>query len=100
MTNIEEELLEIIDLLNFTLSIDFIDKWSHKYGKRILRLFQIRILKSLESRKPLKMKTIHKFFVVDSGFSSELVKNFLLDIDYEIYYPIILGSLSSVEEFS
>lgn len=82
--------------LKFTTSKDFIDRWSYKYGKRMTRLFQIRILKSLESRKPLKMQTLHKFLVVDSGFNQEVVENFLIDIDYEIYYPIIIGSISEI----
>lgn len=97
MSNLDEELFETFDLLKFTTSKDFIDRWSHKYGKRMTRLFQIRILKSLESRKPLKMQTLHKFLVVDSGFNQEVVENFLKDIDYEIYYPIISGSLTDVK---
>jgi hypothetical protein len=96
MSNLDEELFETFDLLKFATSRDFIDKWSYKYGKRMTRLFQIRILKSLESRKPLRMQTLHKFLVVDSGFNSEVVENFLLDIDFEIYYPIIIGSLKDI----
>jgi hypothetical protein len=96
MSNLDEELFETFDLLKFTTSKDFIDRWSYKYGKRMTRLFQIRILKSLESRKPLKMQTLHKFLVVDSGFNQEVVENFLIDIDYEIYYPIIIGSISEI----
>lgn len=96
MSNLDEELFETFDLLKFTTSKDFIDKWSYKYGKRMTRLFQIRILKSLESRKPLKMHTLHKFLSIDSGFNTEVVENFLQDIDFEIYYPIITGSLTDI----
>ena len=96
MNTLEEDLVEIIDLLNFTFSSEFIDKWSFKYGKRLPSLFQIKLLKSLDSRKPLKMKLIQKFLTVDSGFSKEVVDSFLIDIDYEIYRPIILGSLEAL----
>ena len=96
MSNLDEELFETFDLLKFTTSKDFIDRWSYKYGKRMTRLFQIRVLKALDSRKPLKMQTLHKFLVVDSGFNQEVVENFLMDIDYEIYYPIITGSISDI----
>ena len=96
MPNLDEELFETFDLLKFTTSKDFIDKWSYKYGKRMTRLFQIRILKSLESRKPLRMQTLHKFLSTDSGFNTEVVENFLEDIDFEIYYPIITGSLTDI----
>tara|TARA_R100001509_G_scaffold114667_1_gene69732 strand:- start:482 stop:781 length:300 start_codon:yes stop_codon:yes gene_type:complete len=93
MNTLEEDLVEIIDLLNFTFSSDFTDKWSFKYGKRLPSLFQIKLLKSLDSRKPLKMKVVHKFLTTDSGFNKEVVESFLEDIDYEIYRPIISGSL-------
>jgi hypothetical protein len=96
MNTLEEDLVEIIDLLNFTFSSDFVDKWSFKYGKRLPSLFQIKLLKSLDSRKPLKIKVIHKFLIVDSGFNKEVVESFLEDIDYEIYSPIISGVLSSL----
>jgi len=93
MNNLEQDLIEVIDLLNFTFSSDFVDKWSYKYGKRLPSLFQIRLLKSLDSRKPLKLQTVNKFLTVDSGFSEEVVESFLEDIDYEIYSPILSGKL-------
>ena len=95
MNTLEEDLVEIIDLLNFTFSSDFTDKWSFKYGKRLPSLFQIKLLKSLDSRKPLKMKLVHKFLTTDSGFNKEVVESFLEDIDYEIYRPIISGTLEA-----
>jgi hypothetical protein len=93
MANLEQDLIETIDLLNFTFSSDFVDKWSYKYGKRMPSLFQIRLLKCLDSRKPLKIETVNKFLTVDSGFNEEVVESFLKDIDYKIYRPIISGSL-------
>jgi len=96
MNTLEEDLVEIIDLLNFTFSSDFVDKWSFKYGKRLPSLFQIKLLKSLDSRKPLKIKIMHKFLTVDSGFNKEVVETFLDDIDYEIYRPILSGNLEPI----
>ena len=93
MTTLEEDLVETIDLLNFTFSSDFVDKWSFKYGKRLPSLYQLRLLKSLDTRKPLKLQTVYKFLVVDSGFNEEVIKSFLEDIDYEIYFPIIKGKI-------
>ena len=97
MNNIEEDLVEIIDLLNFTFSSDFVDKWSFKYGKRLPSLFQIKLLKSLDTRKPLKLKTVYKFLTVDSGFNSSVAESFLEDVDYEINRPIISGSLEKLK---
>ena len=95
MNTLEEDLVETIDLLNFTFSSDFVDKWSFKYGKRLPSLYQLRLLKSLDTRKPLKIQTVYKFLVVDSGFNEEVIISFLNDIDYEIYKPIISGSLEA-----
>mgnify|MGYP003626985444 CR=1 FL=1 len=95
MQNLDSEFIDIIDLVDFTFSSNFVEKWSFKYGRRLARLFQIKIMKSLESRKVLKMSMLYKFLVTDSGFSTEVVKNFLLDVDYEIYSPIISGSLEA-----
>lgn len=96
MNTLEEDLVEIIDLLNFTFSSEFVDKWSFKYGKRLPSLFQIKLLKSLDSRKPLKLRLMHKFLTVDSGFNKEVAESFLQDIDYEIYRPIISGSMDGL----
>ena len=93
MNNIETELIDLMELIEFTMSIDFLDKWRMKYGERIIRLFQIKILDSLKKQKPIKLDSIYKFLVLDSGFSRELVTNFLNDIDYELYSPIILGKI-------
>jgi len=93
MANLEQDLIETIDLLNFTFSSDFVDKWAYKYGKRLPSLFQIRLLKSLDGRKPLKIETVNKFLTIDSGFNEEVVESFIEDIDYQIYRPIISGSL-------
>lgn len=96
--NIDTELLDIMDLIQFTLSQEFIDKWKMKYGERILRLFQIKILNSLKMQKPIKLKSLFRFLVNDSGYNQELVKCFLLDIEYDIYSPILMGNLRSIEE--
>jgi hypothetical protein len=96
MSTLEEDLVETIDLLNFTFSSKFVDKWSFKYGKRLPSLYQLRLLKSLDTRKPLKLQTVYKFLVVDSGFNEEVIKSFLNDIDYGVYFPIIKGRLEDL----
>jgi hypothetical protein len=98
MSNLETDLIDLMDTLEFTISKNFLDKWKFKYGERIIRLFQIKILDSLKKQKPLKLKYLVKFLVVDSGFNVEVVKNFFEDIDFEIYYPIISGTLRDAIE--
>lgn len=102
MDNIDTELIDLMELIEFTMSIDFLDKWKMKYGERLIRLFQIKILDSLKKQKPLKLNSLCKFLIVDSGFNKEIVINFLKDIDNELYYPMILGKIDSIdtEEYS
>lgn len=97
MVNFETELIDMMDLVDFTFSSDFVEKWGFKYGKRLPRLFQFRIMKSLSSHKFIKMTGIHKYLSTDSGFSSDIVNNFLNDIDYELYFPILVGSLDDIQ---
>jgi|GEM_PF-1163492 len=96
MDNIDTELIDLMELIEFTMSIDFLNKWKMKYGERLIRLFQIKILDSLKKQKPLKLNSLCKFLIVDSGFNQEIIINFLKDIDNGIYYPIILGKISSL----
>lgn len=97
MSNLETDLIDLMDTLEFTISKDFLNKWKFKYGERLIRLFQIKILDALKKQKPIKLKNLTKFLVTDSGFNIEVVKNFYLDIEFDIYYPIITGNLKSID---
>lgn len=96
--NLETEIHDLMDLLNFTLGKDFTDKWRFKYGERLIKLFQIKILDSLRNAKVIKLKTLYKFFTKDSGFSDEVARNFLQDIDFSLYFPIITGTKDDLKE--
>jgi hypothetical protein len=98
MDNLEIELIDLMDTISFTLSKEFLNKWKFKYGERIIRLFQIKILDSMKNQKPIKLKVMYKFLVKDSGFNPEVVIDFFKDIDFEIYSPILSGHLGSIEE--
>jgi hypothetical protein len=96
MGSLEQDLVEVVDLLSFTFSSAFVDKWGFKYGKRLPSLLQMKLLRCLNT-KPLKIHLLTKFLVVDSGFGQEVVESFLNDIDYTIYRPIIQGNLQEVQ---
>lgn len=93
---LETEFIDIVDTLDFTLSKVFIDKWKFKYGERLIRLFQLKIFHSLRKQKPIKLNSLYKFLVNDSGYNPDVVKDFFLDIDFEIYSPIISGRLKDL----
>jgi hypothetical protein len=90
--NTETELIDFLDQISFTMSKEFIDRWKSKYGERILKLFQSKLLASLKKQKPIKVDILFKFLVKDSGFNPEIVYSFLIDVDFELYQPILSGS--------
>lgn len=98
MDNLDVELMDIMDLITYTLSDKFIDNWKNKYSERLLRLFQINLLKSLKDQKPIKLEKLFKYLTEDSGYSADVVENFFLDIEYDIYNPVISGSLKKAKE--
>jgi hypothetical protein len=87
--NTETELYDLIDLVDYTLSNKFKEKWRFKYGERLLNIFQVKLLYSFKKQKRIKKSGITKFFVSDSGFSPETVNSFYEDIDLELYSPIV-----------
>ena len=93
MDNLDIELLDTLDLIDYTLSTEFLMKWKYKYGERLIKLFQLKLLNSFKDQKPLKIDTLVRFLVNHSGFNKELVNEFFIDIDYEIFQPIISGRL-------
>jgi len=95
-SNSDTEIYDLMDILNFTLSKEFLEKWRFKYGERLIKLFQIKILDSLKNSKNLKVKSIFKFLTKDSGFSEDVIKNFFIDVDISLYHPIIVGSLKEI----
>tara|TARA_R110000772_G_scaffold98900_1_gene198410 strand:+ start:300 stop:596 length:297 start_codon:yes stop_codon:yes gene_type:complete len=96
MSNLDVEIYDLIDLLSFTLGKEFLEKWRFKYGDRMIKLFQLKIINSLRKSKNIKLKSIFRYLHKDSGFSEEIAENFLIDIDFAIYSPIIVGSLKEL----
>lgn len=90
------DLVDFIDLVNFTLSEQFLDKWKYRFSIKFLKEFQDKIIKSLKVRKPIKIESLFKHLSKKCGYSSEQIKNFFEAIDINIYYPLVLGKLSSV----
>jgi hypothetical protein len=88
--NLDIELYEVIDLVNETLKDTFIERWKFRYSEKFLKLFQLKLLSSLEKQKPLKQDKLLTYFTKNCGYSQEQVIDFFKNIDIEIYYPIIL----------
>ena len=62
------ELGELLEQVNYALSLKFMEKWRHKYSEK-------SSLVSLYTKK-------HKY-------SEEMVREFLRSVDISLYYPLI-----------
>ena len=96
MSNIDEDIVDFLDLINFTLSDEFLNKWRYRFSVKFLKEFQTKVIKSLKDRKPLKLESLYKHLSKKCGYSPEQVKNFFEAIDIRIYHPLVLGKLSSL----
>tara|TARA_R100001594_G_C3911102_1_gene233286 strand:+ start:214 stop:522 length:309 start_codon:yes stop_codon:yes gene_type:complete len=94
--DINQLLFEFTELLDFTLSNEFINKWKDKYSTKFLKLFQARLIKCLSDRRCLKMSTLYTFLTSKCNYSRDQVLNFFESIDIEAYSPVITGLLEDV----
>lgn len=94
MNNIDIDLIDFIDLINSTLSNDFVQKWRHKYSERFIKHFQVKILNCMSKQKPLKVDTLYLYLTKKCKYSPEQVLNFFDTIEIDLYRPLIYGRLT------
>ena len=82
-------LLEFYDLLEYTLSFKFRDKWKNLYSERMIKLFQLKILQSFKAGKPLKKSSLTNYMISKGKYRKEVVEDFFQMIDLELYRPFI-----------
>jgi len=95
MDNLDTDLVDFLDLINFTLSDEFIQKWRFRFSVKFIKEFQTKVIKSLKDRKPIKIDSLYKHLSKKCGYSPDQVKNFFTAIDINIYHPLVLGKVSS-----
>jgi hypothetical protein len=93
MDSIEAELIDLIDLLNYTLSDQFVEAWRYKFSEKFIRQFQLKVLTTLKDNKPIKIKTLTYFLRKNNKYSPEQIKNFYRSINISLYNPIIQGNI-------
>ena len=88
--NTDIDFIDFMDLVNFTLHKDFVDKWRHKYSEKFIKHFQLKLLESLNKQKVLKLSSLVNYLTKKCRYSTEQVDNFINTIDVSIYYPLII----------
>tara|TARA_R110000822_G_scaffold83122_4_gene196084 strand:- start:800 stop:1090 length:291 start_codon:yes stop_codon:yes gene_type:complete len=87
--NSDIELIDFMDLVNFTLHKAFVDKWRFKYSEKFIKHFQLKILESLNRQKIIKQSSLYNYLVKKCRYNGDQVDNFFESIDISIYYPLI-----------
>jgi len=85
----ETDLIDFIDLINYTLHSDFVEKWRFKYSEKFIKHFQIKILESLSKQKTIKKTSLFNYLHKKCRYSGDQINNFFETIDISIYYPLI-----------
>jgi len=89
------ELYEFLEQINYALSLEFKEKWRHKFSETFINLFQERIIKSLKTQKPVKLSSLKSLYVKKHKYDIKVVEEFLNNIDITLYYPLIYRDKST-----
>lgn len=84
------EIVEFIDLLDYTFSNRFVEKWRHRFSTAFVKKFQYKLLKTVSDKKPLKKKSLHHYLTKKCKYSDDQVEDFFDAIEIEIYYPLVM----------
>ena len=83
------EMSEFLEQINFALSMEFKSKWRHRFSDHFIDIFQVRVLKALKDRKPLKRSTLVTLFTKKHKYGTREVSEFFSLIDISLYHPFI-----------
>ena len=76
--------------MDYTFSNKFIEKWRHKYSTAFIKKFQLRVLKSMNDKKPIKRKTLSQYLIKKCRYADDQVSEFFVDVEIELYYPLVM----------
>lgn len=88
------EIIDFMDLIEFTLSNNFLEKWRFKYSEKFIKHFQLKLLEYLTKNKPIKLNTLYIFLTRKCKYSSDQVHNFFNSIEIDLYRPFIAGKIT------
>ena len=83
------ELYEFLEQVNYALSLEFKEKWRHKFSENFINIFQDKLITSLQGQKPIKISVLTAYMCKKNKYDPGLVEDFLKCIDVTLYYPLI-----------
>ena len=82
-------LTEFLEHLNYCLSLKFKEQWRYRFSTHFIEIFQEKMLKSLETQRPLKKSSLVTTYTRKYKYSIEEVEEFFRLISIEDYYPLV-----------
>jgi len=89
------ELEEFLEQINYALSLEFKEKWRHRYSEAFINIFQGLLIDAFQQQKPIKISYLENHFIKKHGYDLLQVRDFLYMIDISLYYPMIYRCSSS-----
>ena len=89
------ELEEFLEQVNYALSLEFKEKWRHRYSESFINIFQSQLITAFQDQKPIKISQLETTFSKKYGYDISLVRDFFRAIDITLYYPIVFRSSPS-----
>jgi hypothetical protein len=83
------EIKEFLEQVNYALSLEFKDKWRHRFSTNFIEIFQNRLLKALREEKPVKIDSLMSLYTKKHKYTSSEVLCFFEEIDISLYNPIV-----------
>ena len=83
------ELEEFLEQVNYALSLEFKEKWRHRYSDAFISIFQGLIIDAFQNQKPVKRSVMENQYTKKYGYDPIQVRDFLKAIDVGLYYPIV-----------
>lgn len=86
---LDNDIIDFMDLMDYTFSFRFMSTWEHKYNIKFIKLFQTKLLDSFKSGKIIKTSTLTNFLIKKHGYNKDVIDEFYKDIDISIYHPFV-----------
>tara|TARA_Y100000004_G_scaffold39107_1_gene42042 strand:- start:3 stop:311 length:309 start_codon:yes stop_codon:yes gene_type:complete len=83
------QLSEFMEQINYCLSLKFKEKWRYRFSTHFIEIFQEKVLKALETQRPLKISTLVSAYTKKHKYSIVEVRNFFELVSIEEYYPLV-----------
>ena len=83
------EIQEFFEQVSYALSLQFKEKWRHRYSERFINIFQRMLMEAFSSQKAIKISELEEEFITKNGYDKLVVSDFFKTIDISLYYPII-----------